>query len=65
LQRLLPMTAANKRLTKRNIDGMRIRDATNLWHGIKDGLNLFLADPDSNTTVQAMMVLTDGQPNHM
>jgi hypothetical protein len=57
------MTASNKRSTKKKIEGMAPKDITNLWGGIQTGLDLF--DKDPNGRVPALMVLTDGMPNHM
>lgn len=47
---------------------MRPQDMTNLWHGIRDGLNLFSdeeGNPRPTGRVPALLVLTDGLPNHM
>ncbi|KAG6018641.1 hypothetical protein E4U41_003688 [Claviceps citrina] len=38
--------------------------STNLWHGIQNGIRVFDESLD-NGNVRAMMVLTDGMPNHM
>ncbi|KAK0707673.1 hint-domain-containing protein [Lasiosphaeris hirsuta] len=66
VQKLIPMTAANKKLAKRNIDKMYSKDITNLWHGIKEGIKLFETDGKGSLgKVPAIMVLTDGMPNHM
>lgn len=60
------MTDANKHDTMRNINRMEPRDATNLWHGILSGIKLFGGDTSQNVgRLPAIMVLTDGQPNHM
>jgi len=42
--------------------------ATNLWDGIKTGIQLFENDHQAekeNRRVPALMILTDGLPNHM
>lgn len=67
VQPLKPMTAANKALARNNISGMQVQDATNLWHGILDGIKLFkeAAGTGAKVPVPAMLVLTDGMPNHM
>ncbi|KAK4212459.1 ribosomal protein L13e-domain-containing protein [Rhypophila decipiens] len=67
LQKLLPMTAENKVKTDEKIESMIPKDATNLWHGIRDGLKLFNDDDstDMPKRIPALMVLTDGCPNHM
>ncbi|ORY61500.1 hint-domain-containing protein [Pseudomassariella vexata] len=63
IQRLLPMTASNKELAAESIRGMRVESATNLWDGIREGQGLF-EDEFNTGRVPAVMVLTDGQPNH-
>ncbi|KAI1469030.1 hint-domain-containing protein [Daldinia caldariorum] len=64
IQKLLPMTPENKELTQKNIEGMKPDSVTNLWHGIREGINLF--DGEENTgRVPAVMILTDGLPNYM
>ncbi|KAB5566111.1 hint-domain-containing protein [Coniochaeta sp. 2T2.1] len=67
LQKLVPMDSLNKRRTRANIKKMATQDATNLWHGILSGIKLFEEDSDADTSgrVPAIMVLTDGMPNHM
>lgn len=64
LQPLLPMTNTNKKKTERNLGGMQPSSATNLWGGIMEGLRLF-KDGGGSGRVPALMVLTDGMPNHM
>ena len=64
IQKLIPMTPANKKLANKNVASMQVQDATNLWHGILEGLKLF-KDMNTNGKVPALMVLTDGMPNHM
>ncbi|KAI9151606.1 Inter-alpha-trypsin inhibitor heavy chain H3 [Paramyrothecium foliicola] len=64
VQRLLAMTDANKDKARANVDSMHAGGATNLWHGILDGFKLFENAPKSSN-VPAIMVLTDGLPNHM
>jgi Mg-chelatase subunit ChlD len=61
------MTAENKVETLKKIEAMQPLDMTNLWHGIRDGLNLFKQGDDAGSTgrVPALLVLTDGMPNHM
>ncbi|KDN66232.1 putative von Willebrand factor type A domain-containing protein [Colletotrichum sublineola] len=66
VQKLIPMDAKNKALAEKNINGMRPIDATNLWHGLLEGIKLFNTGGEMNMgRVPAMMVLTDGMPNHM
>jgi Mg-chelatase subunit ChlD len=62
VQGLTPMTDANKVATNKRIDELRPLDCTNLWHGIKSGLEQFKGEGESGR-VPAVMVLTDGMPN--
>ncbi|KAI1348527.1 hint-domain-containing protein [Xylaria sp. FL0043] len=64
VQRLAPTTGAHKEELNKSIDGMQASGMTNLWAGITKGLSLFQS-PGSNGRVPGLMVLTDGQPNHM
>jgi hypothetical protein len=71
VQRLIPMTRTNKAVAQKNIKNIKKQDATNLWHGILDGIKLF-RQGDNNAgsssplqRVPALMVLTDGKPNFM
>jgi hypothetical protein len=60
------MDTFNKKKANRTIENMQTEDATNLWHGILAGIKLFEEDSSAATgRVPAIMVLTDGQPNHM
>ncbi|GKT50037.1 uncharacterized protein ColSpa_10218 [Colletotrichum spaethianum] len=66
VQRLMPMNKKNKTIAEKNINGMRQIDATNLWHGLMEGIKLFNTGGEKNMgRVPALMVLTDGMPNHM
>ncbi len=64
LQPLECMTDENKTAARKNIKSMQPKDATNLWQGILTGLKQF-EDVKSDGKVPAVMVLTDGMPNHM
>jgi hypothetical protein len=64
IQRLNPMGKRNKTLAKKNIDSMQPIDATNLWHGVLEGVKLFNGEANTGR-VPAIFVLTDGMPNHM
>lgn len=64
IQPLTFMNKKNKKKAKSNIESMYPLDMTNLWHGIRDSLGLFDGDFDTGR-VPAVMVLTDGLPNHM
>ncbi|KAK3375866.1 ribosomal protein L13e-domain-containing protein [Lasiosphaeria ovina] len=66
VQKLTPMTASNKHKTSKKLDHLKPQGITNLWGGIVEGLKLFdraAGSPDGK--VPALMVLTDGVPNHM
>jgi Mg-chelatase subunit ChlD len=66
VQRLTPMTRSSKEAARRNVRGIKKQDATNLWHGLLDGVKLFReAEENANGRVPALMVLTDGKPNFM
>ncbi|KAL1872640.1 hypothetical protein VTK73DRAFT_1401 [Phialemonium thermophilum] len=65
LQKLEPMNAANKKKAQANIEKMTPESSTNLWHGLLEGLKLFNSSGGSGGRVPALMVLTDGMPNHM
>ncbi|KAK4033304.1 hint-domain-containing protein [Parachaetomium inaequale] len=69
LQPLTAMTDENKAETLKKIDSMQPLNLTNLWHGIRDGLGLFLegedGQPGSTGRVPALLVLTDGVPTYM
>lgn len=64
MQKLIPMTAANKKSARKKIGSMKTCGITNLWGGIREGLGLFDSVPAVGN-VPAVMVLTDGIPNHM
>jgi hypothetical protein len=64
VQHLLPMTVENKVLTLQNINGLQPESMTNLWHGIMESIKVFEGDERPNC-VPAIMILTDGLPNHM
>ncbi|KAH6617178.1 hint-domain-containing protein [Chaetomium tenue] len=66
LQPLMSMTDENKAKTLKNIEDMEPLSSTNMWHGIRDGLGLFSeVEGGSTGRVPALLVLTDGMPNHM
>jgi Mg-chelatase subunit ChlD len=56
------MTRRNKELADENIRSLREDRSTNLWQGIKAGLDVF-KDHINSGRAPAIMVLTDGQPN--
>ncbi|KAG6361361.1 hypothetical protein INS49_009588 [Diaporthe citri] len=64
LQPLTEMTDANKEVAKEKVEAMQLESCTNLWHGLRDGIKLF-KDEANTGRVPAVMVLTDGVPNHM
>jgi hypothetical protein len=65
--KLLPltiMTDENKDMVRERINCMQPDGMTNMWHGIINGLELF--DSAAHTRrVPALMLLTDGVPNHL
>ncbi|KAI0129764.1 hint-domain-containing protein [Xylariales sp. AK1849] len=63
VQQLLPMSQSNKSCTAQRIMRMEEEHATNLWGGIVEGLGLFKSNAGFGR-VPAILVLTDGQPNH-
>lgn len=64
IQELIWMNKRNKRDTVSRIERLVTDGYTNMWHGMKEGIHLFKDAPRSSN-VAAMMVLTDGMPNHM
>ncbi|KAK7731048.1 hypothetical protein SLS53_008850 [Cytospora paraplurivora] len=64
LQPLTAMTDANKKTAEAKIEAMGLEGCTNLWHGLRDGIRLF-KDEQNTGRVPAVLVLTDGEPNHM
>ena len=64
LQPLLPMNKENKTKAIKNVKSMRPLDATNLWQGMLEGIKQFKTG-EGSTNVPAIMILTDGMPNHM
>ncbi|RFU78541.1 hypothetical protein TARUN_3692 [Trichoderma arundinaceum] len=64
IQALEPMTDVNKEEARKRIKALKPMGSTNLWHGMLDSIKLFANEQDS-PRVPAMMVLTDGEPNHM
>ncbi|KAG8671092.1 hypothetical protein FPOAC2_04413 [Fusarium poae] len=64
LQPLLPMNKDNKARALKNVKSMGPRDATNLWQGMLEAVKQFKTDEASHN-VPAIMILTDGMPNHM
>ncbi|KAL6890663.1 hint domain-containing protein [Trichoderma evansii] len=64
VQMLEPMTDGNKEQARTRIRALKPMGSTNLWHGMLDSIKLFKNEEDS-ARVPAIMVLTDGEPNHM
>ena len=58
------MSKENKELAAGKVDGLLVEGMTNMWHGIRTGITLF-EDAVKSKNLPAMMVLTDGMPNHM
>lgn len=64
------MTRKHKNETLKRVENLRPNGATNLWHGLLRGRELFLQAGSGRTIAersktQAMYILTDGMPNHM
>lgn len=64
VQELLKMSEIEKKNTWSRIEKLTVKDCTNLWSGIREGLKLF-ENTERIGNVQRMFVLTDGVPNHM
>ncbi|KAI1741498.1 U-box domain-containing protein [Xylaria scruposa] len=64
VQELVSMSTVHKKVVNSKIDNISANGQTNLWSGIKTGLELFQRG-GAGARVPALMVLTDGQPNHM
>jgi Mg-chelatase subunit ChlD len=64
VQPLVWMDKKNKQGTVSRIEKLHVKGLTNMWHGIKEGIRVF-KDATVSSNVAAMMVLTDGMPNHM
>lgn len=64
VQNLLPMTKKNKKEAWARVEKLQVESMTNLWHGIHNGIKLF-DDDERKHTAAAVMILTDGLPNHM
>jgi len=64
VQELIWMNDNNKKDTVTRIENLKTNGMTNMWQGIKDGLDLFKTAKKSRN-VTALMVLTDGMPNLM
>ena len=58
------MSASDKKKTKQRIEALREDSCTNLWAGIRTGLELF-SKTELVDNIQGLYVLTDGMPNHM
>jgi len=58
------MDPGNKENTGMKLENLKPDGCTNLWAGIQQGLKLFNTNPLAGNT-PALMVLTDGVPNHM
>lgn len=64
IQELTAMTDANKVTAEKNIKKMKTEAATNLWAGLKKGIRTLNCEENTGR-VPAVLVLTDGMPNHM
>ncbi|CAG9943646.1 unnamed protein product, partial [Clonostachys rosea f. rosea IK726] len=61
---LTSMDKTNKDKAREKVRDIESRDATNLWHGMLDGIKV-LRQGKPSSRVPALMILTDGKPNHM
>lgn len=64
IQKLTVMSEENKKITEENIEKMYVQGATNLWAGLRKGLECAKSQGEDNR-IPAVMLLTDGLPNHM
>ncbi|RMD44420.1 hypothetical protein DV735_g732, partial [Chaetothyriales sp. CBS 134920] len=64
VQALIPMTDENKKETSSRLEGLEAEGCTNLWSGIRSGLQLF-ESTEFTHNVQGLFILTDGMPNFM
>ncbi|CAH0014688.1 unnamed protein product, partial [Clonostachys rhizophaga] len=61
---LTSMNDEGKKGARERVREIESRDATNLWHGMLDGIKV-LRQGTPSSRVPALMILTDGKPNHM
>lgn len=64
IQTLTVMNDENKKVAEDNIEKMYVQGATNLWAGLRKGLECVRIQGQTNR-IPAVMLLTDGLPNHM
>ncbi|EXJ56425.1 hypothetical protein A1O7_06768 [Cladophialophora yegresii CBS 114405] len=64
VQELTFMSPSEKKRARQRIESLRDESSTNLWAGIRSGLELFSSTALVDN-VQGLYVLTDGMPNHM
>lgn len=64
IQGLSVMSDENKKIAEDNIEKMHVQGATNLWAGLRRGLECARSQGQTSRT-PAVMLLTDGLPNHM
>jgi hypothetical protein len=62
VHRLTFMNDAGKALSKSKLDGLTPMGTTNLWDGLKTGMDVLQRDTEPGRT-QYLMLLTDGVPN--
>jgi Mg-chelatase subunit ChlD len=55
------MTEEMKENALKQIEALQPQDITNLWHGLKEGLQLLKNAHSIPENVQALYVLTDGK----
>lgn len=64
LQGLEFMTDSDKEKALENVEKLQVEGSTNLWHALMASFKVF-KDAKKVGNVPAIMVLTDGKPNHM
>lgn len=64
IQKLTVMSEENKKVAEENIEKMYVQGATNLWAGLRKGLECAASQGEDNR-IPAVLLLTDGLPNHM
>ncbi len=55
------MTEESKKTVLGEIEALQPQDYTNLWHGLKEGLQLLRNAASVPENIQALYVLTDGK----
>jgi hypothetical protein len=56
------MTEKNKAKVLKRVEALTPLSSTNLWHGLKEGLRLLETASPVPGNIQALYLLTDGNP---